>query len=69
MGKNIVAKSTNSDGYDLFGHTMNICAKINSKAPPNGMVIGNALYQVLKSFSSPHFSMTIILKWQVNIQD
>jgi class 3 adenylate cyclase len=55
MGKNIVAKSTNSDGYDLFGHTMNICAKINSKAPPNGMVIGNALYQVLKSFSSASF--------------
>jgi hypothetical protein len=55
MGKNIVAKSTNSDSYDLFGHTMNICIKINSKAPPNGMVIGNALYQVLKSFSSASF--------------
>jgi two-component system response regulator ChvI len=55
MGKNIVAKSTNSDSYDLFGHTMNICTKINSKAPPNGMVIGNALYQVLKSFSSASF--------------
>jgi CheY-like chemotaxis protein len=34
---------------------MNICIKINSKAPPNGMVIGNALYQVLKSFSSASF--------------
>jgi hypothetical protein len=55
MDKNIVAKSTNSDSYDLFGHTMNICTKINSKAPPNGMVIGNALYQVLKSFSSASF--------------
>ena len=55
MGKNIVAISTNSDSYDLFGHTMNICTKINSKAPPNGMVIGNALYQVLKSFSSASF--------------
>ena len=55
MDKNIVAKSTNSDSYDLFGHTMNICTKINSKAPPNGMVIGNALYQVIKSFSSASF--------------
>jgi CheY-like chemotaxis protein/class 3 adenylate cyclase len=53
-GKNIVAKSTNSDSY-LFGHTMNICIKINSKAPPNGMIIGNALYQLLKSFSSASF--------------
>ena len=54
-GKNIVAKSTNSDSYDLFGQTMNICTKINSKAPPNGMVIGNALYQFLKSFFSASF--------------
>jgi two-component system, OmpR family, response regulator ChvI len=26
-GRNIVAKSTNSDSYDLFGHTMNILKK------------------------------------------
>jgi hypothetical protein len=26
-GKNIVSKSTNSDSYDLFGHTMNILKK------------------------------------------
>ena len=51
-GKAIIAKSASSDNYDLFGPTMNICSKINSKAPPNGMVIGNDLYQVLKSFFS-----------------
>jgi len=33
--------------------TVNICAKINSKASPNGMVIGNDLYEILSSFSSP----------------
>ena len=27
---------------------MNLCAKINSKSQPNGMVIGNNLYQVTK---------------------
>jgi hypothetical protein len=27
---------------------VSLCAKINSKAEPNGMVIGNTLYQVTK---------------------
>jgi class 3 adenylate cyclase len=39
-GKVEVARSTTSQHEDLFGPTMNLCAKINSKAPPNGMVIG-----------------------------
>jgi two-component system response regulator ChvI len=51
-GKVEVARSTTSQHEDLFGPTMNLCAKINSKAPPNGMVIGGDLYIVLKSFSS-----------------
>ncbi len=50
-GKVEVARSTTSQHEDLFGPTMNLCAKINSKAPPNGMVIGGDLYTVLKSFS------------------
>ena len=29
---------------------MNLCAKINSKASANGMVIGNNLYQITKAF-------------------
>jgi two-component system, OmpR family, response regulator ChvI len=44
------AKSTSSQGTDLFGSTVNLCAKINSKAPPNGLVIGNNLYEIVKSF-------------------
>jgi hypothetical protein len=28
---------------------VNLCAKINSKAPGNGMVIGSDLYQIVKS--------------------
>ena len=52
-GRVEVATSTSSKGReDLFGSTMNICAKINSMAEPNGIVIGGDLYQIIKSFSS-----------------
>ena len=50
-GKVEVATSNSSKGEDLFGSTMNICAKINSMAEPNGIVIGGDLYQIIKSFS------------------
>jgi CheY-like chemotaxis protein len=55
-----VARSiTSPDTEDLFGSTMNICAKINSMAPSNGMVVGSDLYDHYiagiksSSFSSP----------------
>jgi CheY-like chemotaxis protein/class 3 adenylate cyclase len=51
-GKTIIAKSANSQTYDLFGPAMDLCSKINSKATPNGTVMGNDLYQVLKSLFS-----------------
>jgi two-component system, OmpR family, response regulator ChvI len=50
-GRVEVATSTSSKTEDLFGSPMNICAKINSMAEPNGIVIGGDLYQILKSFS------------------
>src|SRR5919109_1180820 len=50
-GRVEVATSTSAKGEDLFGSTMNICAKINSMAQPNGIVIGGDLYQIIKSFS------------------
>src|SRR6266540_3716229 len=53
-GKVEVATSTSSKSEDLFGSTMNICAKINSMAEPNGIVIGGDLYQIIKSFSFIH---------------
>jgi CheY-like chemotaxis protein len=37
------------DNEDLFGSTVNLCSKINSQAPPNGIIIGNDLYQVIRS--------------------
>ncbi len=50
-GRVEVAKSISSKSEDLFGSTMNICAKINSLAEPNEIVIGGDLYQMIESFS------------------
>ena len=50
-GKVEVATSASSKSKDLFGSTMNICAKINPLAEPNGIVIGGDLHQVMQSFS------------------
>ena len=43
-----LATSTNSNGVDLFGPTVNICSKINHLALPNQMVIHKDLYDVIK---------------------
>jgi class 3 adenylate cyclase len=47
-GKVELATSTNSNGVDLFGPTVNICSKINHLALPNQMVIYKDLYDVIK---------------------
>jgi len=47
-GRADVAKSLTSTSEDLFGPTVNICAKINSMATPNSMVIGDDLYEIVK---------------------
>jgi two-component system, OmpR family, response regulator ChvI len=52
-GRVEVARSVSSPNTDdLFGSTMNVCAKINSMAPPNGMVVGSDLYYIAKKSSS-----------------
>jgi two-component system response regulator ChvI len=50
-GRVEVARSARSQNDDLFGPTMNICAKINSKALPGGIVIGEGLSKVIRSLS------------------
>ena len=47
-GRVEIAKSSSSMSEDLFGTTINICSKINTKAAPNGLIIGGDLYRVLK---------------------
>jgi class 3 adenylate cyclase len=53
-GRVELAKSATSQSEDLFGSTMNVCAKINSKATPNGVVIGNNMYRETKMFENDY---------------
>ena len=56
-GKVEVAETVASGGEeDLFGSPMNLCAKINTIAPINGIAIGHNLYQIIKSLFSESFS-------------
>ena len=54
-GSVIIGESVTSHSEDIFGPTVNVCSKINSKAPLNGMVIGGDLHQLVKSFREYHF--------------
>jgi two-component system, OmpR family, response regulator ChvI len=52
-GRVEVARSLSSpDTDDLFGSTMNVCAKINSMVSANGMVIGSKLYYIVRKLST-----------------
>ncbi|MEW5840783.1 MAG: adenylate/guanylate cyclase domain-containing protein [Thermoproteota archaeon] len=54
-GSVYVAKSFTSNIEDLFGSTMNLCAKLNSRARPNGIVIGKRLYDIVLGFEGYSF--------------
>lgn len=45
-----IAKTSTSSVNDIFGTTVNRCAKINREAPPNGFVIGQDFYNNAKLF-------------------
>jgi two-component system response regulator ChvI len=49
-GKIEVARAGPSRVVDVFGSTVNICAKVNSRAPLNGLIIGGDLYQIVKGY-------------------
>jgi class 3 adenylate cyclase len=51
-----VARSISSQSDDLFGTAMNISAKINSIAKPNGLVIGQNLFDIVKGLDEYRFS-------------
>jgi two-component system, OmpR family, response regulator ChvI len=59
-----------SSSYDLFGPTINFCAKINKKAAPNGIAIGADLWRIINSFSilskRYHFQEIKELSWKEN---
>ena len=45
-----VAKIVTSSVDDIFGAAVNRCAKINKSALPNGLIIGEALYEIVKNY-------------------
>ena len=53
-GRVEIAKAGKYQNYDLFGPTMNRCAKINSKAAPNSVVIGDNMYKLVKPFEKDY---------------
>jgi two-component system, OmpR family, response regulator ChvI len=56
-GKVEVAETAASGGAeDLFGSSMNLCAKINNKATINSMAIGHNLYLILRRLFSDSLS-------------
>ena len=71
-GKVEIAKSFASNSQDLFGPVVNICSKINSKAPANSFVIGGDLYQILKksfSFASQEYSFKEIGEYSLGLKN
>ena len=48
-GRLEMVKTSHSRAKDFFGSTMNLCAKMNSKAKPNSLVIGESLFKHVKS--------------------
>ncbi len=47
-GPLMIAKYTTSSCKDIFGPTVNLCAKLNHIAKPKGFVIGSDMYQIVK---------------------
>ena len=65
-GRVEMAKSMTSTSDDLFGPIVSLCAKINSMAPINGMVIGGDLYQMTRSSFDNDYYFSKIGKYQIN---
>jgi two-component system, OmpR family, response regulator ChvI len=69
-GRVEVATTVTSGAEDLFGPTVSMCAKINSQAEPNGIVIGGDLYEVIKrfSFKEEYDFKEVGKKWPIGIR-
>lgn len=55
-GPLMIASFKTSSCEDIFGSTVNLCSKINRTAKPDGMVIGNDFYQIIKKSSQYKFT-------------
>lgn len=56
-GNVMIAKSLNSVIDDIFGSTVNLCAKINASTAPNSIAIGGDLHQIVKNFAGYDFNL------------
>lgn len=56
-GAILLAESSISSSEDIFGSTVNICAKINHLAKPFGVVIGHDLFQIIQNNSFYQFEL------------
>ena len=54
-GKVLIVKSLISSANDIFGSTVNMCAKINHVGDPNKFFVGNDLYLHAKNMDQFHF--------------
>ena len=57
-GSVAIAQVSTSSVNDIFGSTVNYCSRINSIAPPDGMVVGQAMYEKVRSFGEFQFVKT-----------
>ena len=55
-GPIMVARYSTSSCRDIFGPTVNLCAKINHLAKPDQLVIGGDLYQIVKKSQDYKFN-------------
>lgn len=55
-GPLMIAKYTTSSCRDIFGPTVNLCAKINRLAKPNQLVVGSDLHQIAKKSNNYKFN-------------
>jgi adenylate cyclase len=55
-GPIMIARYSTSSCRDIFGPTVNLCAKINHLAKPEELVIGGDLYQIVKKSSRYKFN-------------
>ena len=60
-----VAKTTTSSVNDIFGSTVNRCAKINPFSPRNGFIIGETLYELVKSLEEYSFEKILTKEFTV----
>lgn len=57
-GNVILMKSSDSPSIDMIGTPINMCAKINRKAPSNGMVVGGDIREMMKKSHRYEFEET-----------